>query len=86
MMNLRKIIYNIILGFLTTLELIFLNALSIFEIEDDIPSKEHREIMSDPENRKIYLEGLRILSETDAKEVMITLKNNEKITLFVNYK
>lgn len=52
-----------------------------FSSDLDVMSHEAKRIMSNPEDKKKYLEAVEKLKNPEQKEITITLSNREEITL-----
>jgi archaellum biogenesis ATPase FlaH len=52
-----------------------------FSSDLDVMSQEAKRIMSNPEDKKKYIEAVEKLKTSSEKEVTIILSNQEKITL-----
>jgi len=54
---------------------------SYFSSDLDIMSHEAKRILSNPEDKKKYMDAVEKLKNSEEKEVTITLSNHEEITL-----
>jgi hypothetical protein len=58
--------------------------LSYFEVDADAMSPKMKSIMSNPVDRKKYLDAIEKLREKENEEIEITLSNDEKMTITLN--
>ncbi|RQP15961.1 MAG: hypothetical protein EAS52_13320 [Parapedobacter sp.] len=77
--------YTFLLRILKSTFRAYYNAFSfIFRSDVDVISGKAKRILSDPDDRKVYLDAIDELAEDETKEATVKLKNKEEFTLIMD--